>query len=250
MQIYQTTIAGQLRRVVVYPKLSWKDRRARGPRRALTTKAQEKLNHRKSFEHLEELIHCNFERGFRWVTLTYRDTDLPPDRPSANKKVAAFLRKLRTHWRRHGAELKYIYCTQEVQSDGSRRLHHHLILNRCGPDDFDVIRSLWTWCDPIGVDVQWLCGHEQITDKAHYMTHEARDHGKQHKGARQYTASQNLSKPVKEAIEVPDDVTVTAPYGAIIIDSDAVRNEYGAFTYIKYVLPARPQNRGLPDDGF
>ena len=240
MQIYKTIKAGPLCRVVVYPKLSWKDKRQRGPRRALTSKAQEKLNLKSSFEKLEALIACNFSRGFWWVTLTYRDADLPETRAAAlNVFGKKFMPKLRKHWRSHGTEIREIHCTQQVQSDGSLRLHHHMILNRCGPDDFDVIRSLWTWCDPIDVEVKWCSGRDQITDKAHYMTHEPREHGKLEKGKQTWSCSKNLEHPVVEEVEVPDDVQPAAPYGADVVDMDSVRNEYGAYHYIKYWLPDR-----------
>jgi hypothetical protein len=246
LKIYKTIKAGPLCRVVTYPKLTRQERRQRGPRRNLTDRAQAKLNLQRQFEKLEALIAANFSGGFWWVTLTYRDADLPESRDAAQKLLARkFIGPLRRHWRARGAELKYIYCTQEVQSDGSKRLHHHMILNRCGADDFDVIRSLWVWGDDIGVDIQWLSGRDQITDKAHYMTHEARDHGKQHPGKRDFVPSRNLERPQEETMEVPDDVTPAAPAGAEVLDFDTVRNEWGEYCYIKYWLPPR---HGPDDD--
>ena len=241
MYIYETIKAGPLHRVVVYPKLTRQEQRQRGPRTRITDAARARLNLKKSFEKLEALIAANFWRGFWWVTLTYRDADLPESREAAQKILAGkFIPRVRKHWQLHGAAPKYIYCTQSVQSDGSRRWHHHMVLNRCGSDDFDVLRSLWTWGDEIGVEIRWCSGRDQITDKARYMTHEARDHGKQKKGAREWTPSKNLTRPTVESCEVPEDVVPQAPMGAEVLDAESPRNEYGGYHYLKYWLQAGP----------
>ena len=221
---------------MVYTKPTREEKRARGPRAAISSKAQERLNLRRSTDKLEALIALNFPEGFWWVTLTYDNDHLPEDRAGAQKRIRAYLRKLRTVWTRRGAKLLYIYVIQEVQTDGSLRLHHHLILNRCDGADFDSIRSLWDGGD---VRCEYLTGDDDITDKAIYMTHEPRDHGKARKGEQTWTPCRGLQRPEVETVDVPDEVTLEAPAGAVVVERDSVRNEYGEFVFIKYWMPRR-----------
>lgn len=221
---------------MVYTKPTRQERRQRGPRAAISSKAQERLNLRRSTDKLEALIACNFGDGFWWVTLTYDNDHLPADRDGARKLLQKYLRKLRTVWRRQGDILKYIYVTQEVQSDGSLRLHHHLVLNRCGQADFDTIRSLWDCGD---VQLEFLTGDDQITDKAIYMTHEPREHGKLRKGEQTWTPCRGLRRPEVETMDVPDEVTLEAPAGATVVERDSLRNEWGEYVFIKYWVPRR-----------
>ena len=235
MKVYKTITAGRLRRSIVYTKPSRQEKQERGPRARISSQAQEKLNLRRSTDKLEALIAANFDEGFWWVTLTYDDAHLPVDRDGARKLLKKYLRKLRAIWKRKGAVLKYVYCIQEIQEDGSLRLHHHLILGRSDQDDFDTIKSLWEYGS--NLDIQWLHSNDDITDKAIYMTHEPRDHGKPVKGEQTWTPSRGLNRPEEETMEVPDEVTLEAPVGAQIVERDALRNEWGEYAFIKYWLP-------------
>ena len=223
---------------MIYPKPSRQDKKTRSPRARISSKAQEKLNLKRSFEQLEELIYLNFPEGFWWVTLTYDDEHLPESREKANYLCNnRYLGKLRRQWRRKGAELRRITATQQVQTDGSLRLHHHLILSRCDKDDFDAIVSLWGMGH---VKAEWLTADDQYTDKALYMTHEPRDHGKPKKGEKTWSASRNLLRPEVEEMEVPDEATLEPPYGAEVLERDSIRNEWGEYAYLKYRLPRPP----------
>lgn len=236
MKYYKTIQAGRLRRSIVYTAPSRQDRRERSPQCRVSSQAQQRLNLRRSVDKLEALLAANFDAGFWWVTLTYDDEHLPEDRAGARKLLAKYIRKLRIQWRRKGTELRYVYCTQEILDDGSSRLHHHMVLNKCDRDDFDQIRSLWTYGS--NIDIQWLHSDDDITDKAIYMTHEPRDHGKPRVGEQTWTPSRGLIRPEEsEPMPVPDEVTLEAPVGARIVERDAIRSEWGEFSYIKYWLP-------------
>ena len=61
-------------------------------------------------------------------------------------------------------------------------------------------------------------------------------------GDKGYVGSRNLAKPVRESQLVDDNVTITAPPGAVILDRDERQNGYGCYTYISYLLPEpRPE---------
>ena len=243
MKRLKTMRAGRLVRSVVYTASSRHDPpQARSPRHRISSEAQARFNLRKSTDKLEMLMALNFPDGFWWVTLTYDNDHLPPNREAARKLLKKYIRKLRASWRLKGQELRYIYCTQEVLDDGSLRLHHHMVLSNCDRDDFDAIRGLWEYGS--NLDIQWLTGDGDITDKAIYMTHEPRDHGKPRVGEQTWTPCRGLKRPEVETMDVPDEVTLEAPPGAQTIERDALRNEWGEFSFIKYWLPRRDQLYG------
>lgn len=236
MKRLKTMRAGRLVRSVVYTAPCRKDPpQARGPRLRISSEAQAKFNLQKSTDKLEALLALNFPEGFWWVTLTYDDAHLPENRDMARKLLKRYIRKLRQAWRLKQRELIYIYCTQEVLDDGSLRLHHHMVCNNCDWDDFDTLRSLWDAGS--NVDIQWRNSDDDITDIAVYMTHEPRDHGKPRLGEQTWTPCRGLKRPEVETMDVPDDVTLEAPPGAQTVERDALRNEWGEFSFIKYWLP-------------
>lgn len=243
MKKLKTMRAGRLVRSVVYTAPSrTADQRSRGPRQRISTEAQARFNIKKSTDKLEMLMALNFPDGFWWVTLTYDDEHLPPDRQAAGQILRRYIRKLRSSWRLKDAPLQYIYCTQQVLDDGSLRLHHHMVVNAAdgSKDDFDTIRALWTGGN---VNVQWRDDDDDITDVATYMCHEPREHGKPKPGEQMWTPCRGLRRPEVETIDVPDEVTLEAPAGAVTVERDGVRNEWGEFSFIKYWLP-RSQSKG------
>lgn len=238
MKKLKTIRAGRLVRSVVYTASPQpKEPRLRRARHQITSAAQAKFNLAKSMEKLEALIALNFPDGFWWVTLTYDDAHLPEDRKAAGAIMRKYIRKLRGAWKLKGKDLLYIYCTQEVQDDGSLRLHHHMVLSAAdgGKDDFDTIRALWEYGS--NLYIEWQDSDEAVTDKATYMTHEPRDHGKPRPGEQTWTPCRGLKRPEVEVIDVPDEVTLEAPAGAATIERDGTRNEWGEFLFIKYWLP-------------
>lgn len=236
MKRLKTMRAGRLVRSVVYTAPSRKDpAQSRGPRRRISSEAQARFNLRKSTDKLEMLLALNFPDGFWWVTLTYDNEHLPPNRDEARKLFKKYIRKIRAAWKLKKETPIYVYCTQEVLDDGSQRLHHHMVLSACDADDFDTIRSLWDYGR--NLDVQWCADDSDITDKAIYMTHEPRDHGKPRPGEQTWTPCRGLKRPEVETMDVPDEVALEAPPGAQTIERDALRNEWGEFSFIKYWLP-------------
>ena len=235
MKRKKTIRAGRLVRTVIYTAPSRRDPpRVRAGRRRASSAAQAKLNVRTSRDKLELLLACNFGAGDLWITPTYSDQHLPPDRDGARKILQKFIRSLRKIRRDRGQELRYVYCTQTILDDGSQRLHHHMILNGCGPGDFEELRSLWVWGN---LRIDHLSEDGEVTRIATYMTHEPLEHGKPKIGEQTWTPCRGLKRPVTETVDVPDDVTLQAPPGALTVENDGMRTEFGEYCFLKYWLP-------------
>ena len=96
----------------------------REKRRLPTPEEMEKINERNVIRKLRRLIHANFEPEDLWLTLTYRRESRPTP-GEAEKELRRYLNRLRTAWRKQGAELKYIVVTEYM----NKAIHHHIILN-------------------------------------------------------------------------------------------------------------------------
>lgn len=224
----KTIISGPIVETVIYTAPEPRDGpRERAEKSRMTTAAQKAVNDNCARRKLSRLISTNFTWKDLFATLTYRDGSLPVDRKEARKLLAAFLRKLRDARRRRGAELKYIYVTEDKHGDG--RIHHHVILNATG-EDMEELRSLWTYGDI--VDVEYIGKHD-FDGWAVYMSKEA---GDRPNGARMWTPSKNLKKPIVNYEYVTSDTTLTFPPGVEPLDRREEVGMYGSFCYIKYRL--------------
>lgn len=241
----KTVRAGRLVFGVCYSQPAAADSpKARAAKQKCSTAARRALNFRAAWQKLRLLLCANVSRGDLWVTLTYDDAHLPPTRKAAAKIMATFIDRMRAARRRDGEEILYFYVTEELQDDGSRRLHHHMVL-RAGAArrDYELIRSLWSWGD--NIEIMPLGEHALYSDDflelAQYMCKERNPDVKTYNvGAKCWVSSRNLERPVVESELAPDNVTITAPPGARIIDQDHKQNEFGSFDYIVYLLPAAP----------
>lgn len=223
-------IAGRIRKTVIYTAPEPADsRRTRAEKSRMTSAAQKAMNDKTARNRLEMLIACNFSGRDLFVTLTYRDTDLPTKRTAAVQLCRSFLAKLRKVRTKRGQSLKYIYTTEEKH--GEARLHHHLMINGTG-HDIEEIRSLWPHGDV--VDMEYV-GEREYDIWAAYMTKE----GVQGRpvDARLWTASRNLEKPVVYTEYVTNDTALAVPPGCHVIEREEKVSEFGSYCYIKYKVP-------------
>lgn len=241
----KTIRAGRLVFGVCYSQaLASESPKARAAKNKCSTAARKVLNFRAAWQKLRLLLAANFKRGDLWVTLTYDDDHLPDNRREAKKRMTLFLDRLRAVRKRNGEELRYIYNTEELTEDGSRRLHHHMVLTAgSARRDYELIRSLWTYGN--NVEIRQLGEHELYADDflelAQYIAKERDPDAKVYNvGDKCWVGSRNLARPETESELVDDNVTITAPPGARVLDQDQKRNEYGSYDYIVYLLPADP----------
>ena len=227
----KTITAGRIVKTILYTAPEPRDgERTRAEKSRMTTAAQQAMNDKSARGKLEMLIAANFTRRDLFVTLTYRDADLPAKRGEAVKRVRQFLKDLRNHRTARGQDLRYIYTTEEKH--GEARLHHHLVINGTGRD-IETIRSLWPYGDV--VDVEQI-DESDFAALAMYMTKESVE-GRP-VGAQMWTRSRNLSKPKVESCFVSDDTTLAVPPGCDTLEREERATEYGSYSYIKYRLPA------------
>ncbi len=210
----------------------------RGARENPTPPAQAFYNDKRSWMELRLWIAANFTKKAYVLTATYTDEFLPPDKKSAEQgPLAKFNRRMRRARKRRGQEWKYIYTTEGfhgvssssfLEEDGcleDKRIHHHMIVNSIGPEDFDEIRSLWPGGGYVRIepfDIRYC------TALAKYMTKEAREFGRAKPGDRTWKRSMNLTKYQVEYLEIPmDGMALTPPPGAVDYETFHDRNPYG-----------------------
>lgn len=242
MKRLKTVQAGRLVTGVCYTQaLPGDSTKARAAKAKCSTLARRALNFRAAWQKLRLILCANFERGDLWITLSYDDEHLPANRKEAKARVQTFIDRMRAARRRIGEELRYIYNIEEIMEDGSRRLHHHMVMNAgTARNDFELIRSLWTFGS--NIEIRKLGEHEIFSDDflelAKYICKERDPEAKVYNvGDKCWIGSRNLERPKEQSELVGDNVTITAPPGAIILDKHSESNEYGSFDYIVYLLP-------------
>lgn len=231
----KVTTAGLLVKAVIYTPPQPRDSEyTRAAKSRMTTAARRAMNVHTAQNKLEMLLAANFGPADLFCTLTYRDGSLPQKLAEAKKRIQAFIRVFRFQRRRKGQGLKYVYVTEGRHGD--KRYHHHIVINAAGPDDLELVRSLWQHGDV--VDVERVAGYEFI-EVARYITKEAAED--RPNGAQMWTRSRNLELPKIDSCFVPDDETIQPPPGAHVLEREEKQNEYGGFRYLKYRLPAEPR---------
>lgn len=117
----KTIAAGCIVKTILYTAPEPRDgERVRAEKSRMTTAAQKAMNDKTARGRLEMLLAANFIDRDLFVTLTYRNADLPEKRAGAVKNVRQFLKNLRKHRKARGQELKYIYTTEEKPLNNTR----------------------------------------------------------------------------------------------------------------------------------
>ena len=84
-------------------------RRSRAPKTEISSVAQDAMNLKHSWQKLKAVLAANFTDTDLVITLTYSDDALPTRRVDAEKKLKAFIRRLRDARRENNQVLKYVY---------------------------------------------------------------------------------------------------------------------------------------------
>lgn len=241
----KTVTAGRLVYACAYTQATGADTPAeRQAKRRMSSAARQRLNFRAAWQKLELILAANFGQQDWFVTLTYDDAHLPPDRNAARGEMGKFIRALRQQRKRRGQELLYVYNIEEMPDEpGSRkRLHHHAVIN-CAGDPEETLQALWgrgiVHIEPL------LDGpNDSYEARARYLVKERQPGEVGRKtGLRAWIPSRNLKKPEVTSELVPDTVTIDAPPGAFILDRHGEQNTYGSYLFLKYLLP-EPKPKG------
>ena len=232
----KTIIAGRIVKTAIYTAPEPIDgQRARAEKSRMTTAAQKAMNNKTARARLEMLMAANYSGRDLFVTLTYRDEDLPRNRAAAVERLRKFIKALRAQRRKHGQTLKYLYTTEEKH--GEARLHHHLVVNGTGKD-LETLQSLWPYGEVLDVEYIGERGYDAL---AAYVTKESVE-GRP-VGVQMWTASRNMIKPVVESAYVPNDTMLGVPLGCYVLEKEEKVTEFGSYCYIKYKVP--PDWKGL-----
>lgn len=121
----KTIIAGRLRKTVIYTAPEPRDNpRTRAAKSRATSAAQKAMNDRTARGRLELLFACNFTGKDLFLTLTYRDGDLPATRKEAVRNARRFLAELRKARRLRGSRLKYIHYRGQTREQAFPSPYH------------------------------------------------------------------------------------------------------------------------------
>ena len=209
----------------------------RAAKSRVSSAARAKLNHRAMWQKCEALMAANFDRHDLWVTLTYRDADLPCTREQAVRCLAWFLAELRRVRRSDGEDVRYIKNVEHLDGNGEPgRWHHHLVLNSTGADA-EAIRSLWARFGD-NIEIEGLLDGADYAARAKYLCKERQPAGRQG-----FVPSRGLRRPERTSEMVDDALTLAVPPGAVVLETSQVDNSWGRYCYIKYLLPYKPPRR-------
>lgn len=183
------------------------------------------------------LINTNFNNNDYRLDLTYSMIIL---REQAEKQAAAFIRRLKRLYKKHGKELKYILVTEggkESRNGKYTRVHHHLIIN--GGIDRDIIEHIWKQGRTSCAYLQPIKGENGLEKLALYLLKGERDK----KSVCRWSGSRNLKKPTETINDNKNKCGTVARYieaeksGNI---KQRIENKYKGYTLIEYNISINP----------
>ncbi len=106
----------------------------KGKAEKISRPAQQKLNQRYKQQRLARLINANFDENGTWITLTYKQSNLPDDETAAKKTIYNYLRSVQRKYK--DTEVNAVYTTSHT----GKNCHHHICIN---VRDRDGLEELW-----------------------------------------------------------------------------------------------------------
>lgn len=208
---------------------------------AIRSRANRAKNDRYQWQRALLLLDYNFTRGATVLTLTFSDTWLPKDDEEANRRVAAFRRRLRTRAKKRGeAPPKIVWAVENVHGEG--RFHIHMVTDI--PDwQREEVLALWDYGDYTCQEMQEVelnvNGNPAWIGIARYLTKEGK-----HRGVGKYLLhkTRNVIMPPETSEQVEDTYTLKdhLPAGAFIEEYSSFERPMGAGRYesaFYYTLP-------------
>lgn len=206
-----------------------------------TRSAQKQVNLRKSAKECTRLLNANFGTDDLYITFTYR-VESRPDEMLLKKHIRNLLDKLRSHQKKAGGELKYVW-TAEMGKRGAT--HIHMVANQM---PVAALRAAWkhgyVHITPLDDTGQYQALAEYLVKYAN-RTEEAIGH---HIG-RRYNPSRNLVRPEPERNiiigrrKIPEHIPVPKGY---YLDKQSERrgiHEVTGYEYLRYTLIRLPERR-------
>ena len=151
-----------------------------------TKESQKRVNMMQRKRYVTRLVNLNFDNRSVMLELHYENGMYPDSMIEAKRDMQNYIRRIKRLFKKAGAELKYIYCTEMGEESG--RIHHHMIVS--GGVSKEAL--LKTWKGSRRNYAAYLEFTENgYTDLAVYYAKK----GNAEKYERTYTTSQNLVKP-------------------------------------------------------
>lgn len=199
----------------------------------------QKVNAHQSEAKLRWSLNTNFGENDIHLVLTYIKGMRPPPE-EAKQYLDKFLRDLRTLYRKHGQELKYISVTEYL----NKAIHHHLVINSI---DMREVTQLW----PYGrARPTYLDGSGQYGQLAAYLIKETEKTFRLPDAPyrKRWNSSRNLKKPIIKIRVIGRDSwrkEPKAPKGYIIEKDKTVNgvSEITGYPYQFYSMIRVPENQ-------
>lgn len=213
-------------------------REHRAAKNRISSMVREAMNFRTSYQKLWLILEATFDKEKDlYISLTYRDENLPVRKEEAEKRLTYFLRELREYRKARGEPLVYVRTTEGYHSQG--RLHHHIFINATG-NDYKIVRELWK---KNGDEVEILPFYVKTAwEHAQYVTKEPKEWGRRHVGDRIWRASRNVKRPVPVYEDVTAGTVLQPPTGAFVESRSSEDNVYGRFQYLQARLDGKQLN--------
>lgn len=146
-----------------------------------TSDAQAKVNRENALRRLRWDINANFAKGDYWLTFTYTRDHEPTDE-SCREDYRRLMRKMRTLYKKAGAEFKYIAICNEPE----RRPHIHVLVKK--GVSLEEIQTIWGYGH---IHIKLLDESGQYRQLADYIF----KHSAGIEGKKKWYSSKNLFHP-------------------------------------------------------
>ena len=149
-----------------------------------TGKAQQHVNQMRRRRYVTRIVNANFDHTSWAIELDYAPGVYTDSMEEAKQHFRNYIRRVKRIYKKHGAELRYIYTTERGEESG--RVHHHMIVS--GGVPIDEIKGAWK--------MSKRCWAEHLEFSENGYTDLACYYAKRNESfERCFTCSQNLVRP-------------------------------------------------------
>lgn len=207
-----------------------------------TSETREKINNQRKAEKLQQLILCNFNKGYH-ITLDYLKDKKPETYVEAEKNLSRFLDRMRRKYKKENKEFKFIAITERGKR--AEALHHHMIVEDI-PGIIDDIAEQWG----VKFHVSKMYEEGGYKELAEYFV-KVETKEESTKGKSKYHRSRNLKSPLirtqLRAGHFKNDEP-EIPEGYELIEDSLVNgfNEYLGTKHQKYIVIKSDKTNTMP----
>jgi hypothetical protein len=232
--ICETIIAGQTVFKRIFAGKEKPEQTSRATKRNATIASVREMNDRNAARRLSVILNHNFVDGDLHLVTTYRGAE--PSAIEAKEELSKGIRRIRSLYRKHDIEFRYIAVTEYV----NKRIHHHIICTGySGGITFDDIRKCWIRG---AVRPTWLYSNGDYTRLASYLIKETSKTFREPDAVfrRRYSCSRNIEIPevFREPVDIEESYAPSIPKGWELIEETLFEGEnpYSGKRYLEYAI--------------